>query len=71
VEGDGGPGEFLGNGVAAVALDARKDQGGFRSGEEGATGYGRGVCCAVGEVYDGQVSEEAEEDCYGAFLWVR
>jgi hypothetical protein len=68
VEGDGGPGEFLGDGVAAVTLDAREDEGSFRGGEEGATGYGRGVCCAVREVDDGKVSEEAEEDSYGAFL---
>jgi hypothetical protein len=36
--------------------------------EEGAAGYWGGQGGAVEEVDDGGVPEEAEEDCYGAFL---
>jgi hypothetical protein len=68
VECDAGPREFIGYGVAAVALDAREDEGGFWGGEEGAACDGRGLRGFVGEVDDSQVAEEAEEDGYCAFL---
>jgi hypothetical protein len=67
VDGDGGPGQGFGNGVAVVVLDACEDEGGFGGSEEGAAGYWGGQGGAVGEVNYCDVPEEAEEDSYGAF----